>query len=160
MPRCDGTLRCLYWFLGRVCAPLSLVLLKDLALGVVTQSADVDEAAQIELLGTEHRHLGRIGDGAVVGVVAGSLMMLSGIRNCQRFAGEIPEKRPSVMWGRNLWSLTVSTSTSTPLTQSNLIRDVPVPQGIIAQNLTDGQGAYKACRPCFSFDHRNPNYIL
>lgn len=60
---------------------------------MVTQSAHVDEAAQIELLGTEHGHLGRIGDGAVVEVEAeaGSLMMLvSGIRDCQRFTGEIP----------------------------------------------------------------------
>jgi len=30
--------------------------LKDLALGVVAQGADIDETAQIELLGAEHRH--------------------------------------------------------------------------------------------------------
>lgn len=44
---------------GRVCAPLSLVGLKDLSLCVVAQGADVDETAQIELLGAEHRHGGR-----------------------------------------------------------------------------------------------------
>lgn len=45
---------------GRVCVPLSLVLLKDLALRVVTQSADIDEAAQVELLRAEHRHAGQL----------------------------------------------------------------------------------------------------
>ena len=64
----------------RVCAPLSLVLFEDLALGVVAQGAHIDEAAQIELFGAEHRHLGRIGGGSVVGVEAGSLRMPSRIR--------------------------------------------------------------------------------
>ena len=38
------------------CIPLCLVGLKDLSLGVVAQGADIDETAQIELLGAEHRH--------------------------------------------------------------------------------------------------------
>ena len=38
------------------CVPLCLVGLKDLALGVVAQGANIDETAQIELLGAEHRH--------------------------------------------------------------------------------------------------------
>lgn len=37
--------------------PLGLELLKDLALGVVSDDARVDEAAQIELLCPKHRHL-------------------------------------------------------------------------------------------------------
>jgi hypothetical protein len=38
---------------------LCLVGLEDLALCVVAQGSDVNEAAQIELLGAEHRHDGR-----------------------------------------------------------------------------------------------------
>lgn len=45
------------------CTPLGLVGLKDLALCVVAQGTDVDETAQIELLGAEHRHGGRSGLG-------------------------------------------------------------------------------------------------
>lgn len=37
--------------------PLWLMLFKDLSLGVVADDPDVDEAAQVELLGSEHRHL-------------------------------------------------------------------------------------------------------
>lgn len=36
--------------------PLRLVLLEDLALGVVADVQNVDETAQIELLGSELRH--------------------------------------------------------------------------------------------------------
>ena len=36
--------------------PLRLVLLKDLALGVVADVHDVDETSQIELFGSELRH--------------------------------------------------------------------------------------------------------
>lgn len=42
--------------------PLGLELLKGFALGVVADDLDVDEAAQIELLRPEHRHL----DGSVL----------------------------------------------------------------------------------------------
>lgn len=45
------------------CIPLGLVGLKDLALCVVAQGTDIDETAQIELLGAEHRHGGRSGLG-------------------------------------------------------------------------------------------------
>lgn len=38
--------------------PLGLVFLKDLALGVVANGAGLDEAAQVELLGPEHGHVG------------------------------------------------------------------------------------------------------
>jgi len=38
------------------CIPLRLVLLEDLALGVVADVHDVDETAQIELLGSELGH--------------------------------------------------------------------------------------------------------
>ena len=39
-------------------SPLSLVLGKDLALGVVADGLDVDKAPDIELLGPEHGHCG------------------------------------------------------------------------------------------------------
>ena len=39
--------------------PLGLVLLKDFPLGVVAEDAYVDEAAQVEPLGSELRHYGR-----------------------------------------------------------------------------------------------------
>lgn len=42
------------------CVPLCLVGLKDLSLGVIAQGSDIDEAAQIKLLGAEHRHDGRV----------------------------------------------------------------------------------------------------
>jgi len=38
--------------------PLRLVLSEDLSLGVITDDLDVDEAAQVELLGSEHGHDG------------------------------------------------------------------------------------------------------
>lgn len=37
-------------------SPFGLVLVEDLALGVVANGLDVDEAPDVELLGTEHRH--------------------------------------------------------------------------------------------------------
>jgi len=40
----------------RRCVPLGLVLLEDLALGVVADVHDVDETAQIEPLGSELGH--------------------------------------------------------------------------------------------------------
>lgn len=40
--------------------PLGLVFLKDLALGVVANGAGLDEAAQVELLGPEHGHVGLV----------------------------------------------------------------------------------------------------
>jgi len=36
--------------------PFCLVLLKDLSLSVVSQNSDIDEAAQVELLGPELSH--------------------------------------------------------------------------------------------------------
>jgi hypothetical protein len=45
------------------CAPLSFVGFENLALGVVAQGADVDEAAQVELFRAEHRHVGQLGFG-------------------------------------------------------------------------------------------------
>jgi hypothetical protein len=42
-----------YWVLF---VPLGLVLGEDLALGVVADDLDVDEAAEVELLGAEHGH--------------------------------------------------------------------------------------------------------
>jgi hypothetical protein len=39
--------------------PLCLVLLKDLPLGVVSKDSDIDEAAQVELLGPELSHVSR-----------------------------------------------------------------------------------------------------
>jgi hypothetical protein len=42
--------------------PLRLVLLEDLALGVVAHVHDVDEAAQIELFGSELSHGDGMGD--------------------------------------------------------------------------------------------------
>lgn len=42
------------------CLPLGLVLLEDLALGMVAQDAHIGEAAQVELLGAKHRHGGRL----------------------------------------------------------------------------------------------------
>jgi hypothetical protein len=47
--------------------PLGLVLLEDLALGVVAHVHDVDEAAQIELFGSELGHGDGIGDRWLVG---------------------------------------------------------------------------------------------
>lgn len=41
-------------------APLGLELGVHLSLGVVPNRLDVDEAADIELLGPEHRHVGRL----------------------------------------------------------------------------------------------------
>lgn len=41
------------------CVPFNLVLLKDLALGVVANGSGLDEAAQIELFCPKHRHGGR-----------------------------------------------------------------------------------------------------
>lgn len=41
--------------------PLGFVFLKDLALGVVANGAGLDEAAQVELLGPEHGHVGLAG---------------------------------------------------------------------------------------------------
>jgi hypothetical protein len=38
--------------------PLRLVLSKDLSLGMITEDLDIDEAAQVELLGSEHGHDG------------------------------------------------------------------------------------------------------
>lgn len=43
-------------FASLVCLPLRLVLLKYFALGVIPDDLDVDEGAQVELLGTELRH--------------------------------------------------------------------------------------------------------
>ncbi len=40
--------------------PLRLKLLKDFALRVVANGARLDEAAQIELFGSEHRHFGGV----------------------------------------------------------------------------------------------------
>lgn len=60
---------------GRVCAPLGLIGLKDLALGVIAQSANVDEAAQIELLSTEHGHDGRVTALATVDEAGDALRM-------------------------------------------------------------------------------------
>lgn len=40
-------------------SPLGLKLGKRLALGVITDDAGIDVAANIQLLGPEHRHLGR-----------------------------------------------------------------------------------------------------
>lgn len=39
--------------------PFCLVLLKDLPLGVVSKDSDIDEAAQVELLGPELSHVSR-----------------------------------------------------------------------------------------------------
>lgn len=44
--------------IGWADVPLRLVLLVHLPLGVVADDLDVDEAAQVELLRPEHRHLG------------------------------------------------------------------------------------------------------
>ena len=38
--------------------PLGFVLRKDLPLCMVADNSDIDEAAQVELLRSEHRHLG------------------------------------------------------------------------------------------------------
>lgn len=38
--------------------PLSLVFCEDLALGVVAHDLGVNEATQIQLFGSEHRHVG------------------------------------------------------------------------------------------------------
>lgn len=45
--------------------PLGLVLGEDLALGVVADDLDVDEAAEVELLGSEHGHDGGGGGGGM-----------------------------------------------------------------------------------------------
>lgn len=41
---------------GAGTVPFCLVLLKDLSLGVVSENSDIDEAAQVELLGPELSH--------------------------------------------------------------------------------------------------------
>ena len=56
-----------------VIVPLGLVLLEHLALGVVANVHDVDEAAQVELFGAELSH----GDGDMVGSVDGCAMVAS-----------------------------------------------------------------------------------
>lgn len=48
---------------GGKSSPLRLELLEHRALRVVADDARVDEAAQVELLGPEHRHLGRVSRG-------------------------------------------------------------------------------------------------
>ncbi len=50
------------------CIPLWLMLCKDLSLGVIADDFDVDEAAQVQLLGPEHRHL-EYGSCAILNVV-------------------------------------------------------------------------------------------
>lgn len=49
----------MFYLVRMLCLPLSFVLVEDLALGVVTDRLDVDEAPDVELLGPEHRHLER-----------------------------------------------------------------------------------------------------
>lgn len=43
---------------GGVVVPFGLEFLKDHALGVVADRPGLDEAAQVELLGSEHGHFG------------------------------------------------------------------------------------------------------
>lgn len=52
-----------------LCVPLRLILGKDLPLGVVADSLNVDEASDVELLRSEHGHLGGGGGEEVVLVV-------------------------------------------------------------------------------------------
>jgi hypothetical protein len=47
------------------------MLCEDLSLGVIADDLDVDEAAQVQLLGPEHRHL--------VGKMRGTSMMCVGM---------------------------------------------------------------------------------
>lgn len=67
----------------RAAIPLRLILREDLALGVVADDLDVDEAAEVELLRTEHGHDCGVGGGEMtVREVSCSSTLSSSSRSC------------------------------------------------------------------------------
>lgn len=87
--------------------PLGLVLGEDLALGMVADDLDVDEAAEVKLLGAEHGHDGGRGVGGMTvrGVVGlwSSSSLLSSLRVPHYFLGiSAPSVRasPSIFIGQ------------------------------------------------------------